>query len=58
MSSKRFWIRSRVCSSVSSAKVLPCRSIGSGDMPAAPTIIDGRQVTDWRSPPTPTEFSP
>ena len=46
MSSKRFMIALVVCSSLSSANVLPWRSIGSGDMPAAPTIDAARQVTD------------
>ena len=40
--------RSRVCSSVSSANVLPLRSSGSGDMPAAPTMPVAVQVVDMQ----------
>jgi len=58
MSSKRFMMRSRVSSSLSSANLCPFRSIGAGAMPDAPTIQAARWVADWRSPPTPTEFSP
>ena len=55
---KRFSRRSRVSSSVSSAGRWPFSSSGIGAMPDAPTIIDAIHVADWRSPPTPTEFSP
>ena len=55
--SNRFLIRSRVCSSVSSANFLTPLS-GSGPMPAAPTMVAARAVAYWRSPPTPLDVSP
>ena len=54
--SKRFSMRCRVSSSVSSSSGVS--SIGSGPIADAPTINAACAVADWRSPPTPFEFSP
>jgi len=53
---KRFMIRARACSSVSSSSGVT--STRSGPIAEDPTMNAACAVADWTSPPTPFEFSP